>query len=188
MLSNTPSRSALRSPCDKLIRPRLTSRSRLDTVALSGARRDLPRLERTPALHRRRIYAASPWSRELRGHVPARPGWQRLLSGSCSSARSFDPRFLPTLGRPHAVALHFTRCDQLVTGLAPVRVRPCWAHMENGCCGSRNSRSRKSAKGFWNRLLALRLRMPLLHPARWSGLPERHPPAAFVRPSCAPLR
>jgi hypothetical protein len=60
--------------------------------------------------------------------LPARPARHRLLSGSCSSARSFDPRFLPTLGRPRAVALHFARCDQLATGLTPVRVRPCWAH------------------------------------------------------------
>ena len=35
------------------------------------------------------------------------------------SARSCDPRFLPAIGSPHAVALHFTRRDQLVTGLAP---------------------------------------------------------------------
>jgi len=47
-------------------------------------------------------------------------------------ARSFDPRFLPTLGHPHAVALPFARCDLLVTGLAPVRVRPCWAHKQKG--------------------------------------------------------
>ena len=40
----------------------------------------------------------------------------------------YAPRFLPTLGRPHAVALHFTHCDQLVAGLAPAGVRPCWAH------------------------------------------------------------
>jgi hypothetical protein len=33
-----------------------------------------------------------------------------------------------TLGRPHAVALRFARRDQLATGLAPVGVRPCWAH------------------------------------------------------------
>ena len=32
------------------------------------------------------------------------------------------------LGRPHAVALRFARRDQLVTGLAPVGVRPCWAY------------------------------------------------------------
>ena len=40
----------------------------------------------------------------------------------------YAPRFLPTLGRPYAVALRFARRDQLATGLAPVGVRPCWAH------------------------------------------------------------
>ncbi len=40
----------------------------------------------------------------------------------------YAPRFLPTLGRPHAVALHFVRCGQLAGGLAPPRLRPCWAH------------------------------------------------------------
>src|SRR5207245_5671230 len=68
--------------------------------------------------------------------MPDRPGRHRLLSGSCSSARSFAPRFLPTLGRPHAVALHFVRCDQLTAGLAPARVRPCWAHMRKTLYGS----------------------------------------------------
>ena len=56
------------------------------------------------------------------------PAWQRLLSGSCSSARSFAPRFLPTPGRPGAVALHFTRSDLSVTGLSPLRMCPCWAY------------------------------------------------------------
>jgi hypothetical protein len=64
--------------------------------------------------------------------MPARSAQQRLLSGSCSSAHSFAPRFLPTLGRPHAVALRFVRRDQLTVGLAPTRVRPCWAHIKNG--------------------------------------------------------
>ncbi|PHV11748.1 hypothetical protein CSQ89_09195, partial [Chitinimonas sp. BJB300] len=41
----------------------------------------------------------------------------------------YDPRFLPTLGRPHAVALHFVRCDQLTAGIPPAGVRPCWAHI-----------------------------------------------------------
>ncbi|WP_301118042.1 hypothetical protein, partial [Pusillimonas sp. (ex Stolz et al. 2005)] len=41
---------------------------------------------------------------------------------------AYVPRFLPTLGRPCAVALHFIRCDQLMAGLAPAGVRPCWAH------------------------------------------------------------
>ena len=40
----------------------------------------------------------------------------------------YAPRFLPTIGHPHAVALHFTHCCQLVAGLAPAGVRPCWAH------------------------------------------------------------
>jgi hypothetical protein len=44
-------------------------------------------------------------NRQLCGCLPARPDRQRLLSGSCSSARGFAPRFLPTIGHPHAVAL-----------------------------------------------------------------------------------
>ena len=39
------------------------------------------------SLHECRIYGASLWSRELRGHVPARPGRPRLISGFCSSPR-----------------------------------------------------------------------------------------------------
>ena len=62
--------------------------------------------------------------------MPARPGRLRLVSGSCTSARGFDSRFLPTLGRPHAVALHFVRCGQLTAGLSPTRLRPCWAHIK----------------------------------------------------------
>ena len=31
----------------------------------------------------------------------------------------YATRFLPTLAHPHAVALHFTRCDQIVAGLSP---------------------------------------------------------------------
>ena len=41
---------------------------------------------------------------------------------------AYAPRFLPTIGHPHAVALHFVRRDQLTAGLAPAGVRPCWAH------------------------------------------------------------
>ena len=47
----------------------------------------------------------------------------------------YAPRFLPTLGRPHAVALHFAHCDQLAAGLAPAGVRPCWAHPKKGPAG-----------------------------------------------------
>src|SRR6266702_6758785 len=62
--------------------------------------------------------------------MPARPVRQRLISGSCPSARSFAPRFLPTLGHPRAVALRFVRCGQLTRGLSPPRSRPCWAHIK----------------------------------------------------------
>ena len=64
--------------------------------------------------------------------MPARPARHRLLSGSCPSAHGFAPRFLPTLGHPHAVALHFVRCGQLTGGLSPPRLRPCWAHIKKG--------------------------------------------------------
>lgn len=40
----------------------------------------------------------------------------------------YAPRFLPTLGHPNAVALHFACCDQLAAGLTPAGVRPCRAH------------------------------------------------------------
>ncbi len=41
----------------------------------------------------------------------------------------YAPHFLPTLGRPYAVVLHFAHCDQLAAGLSPAGVRPCWAHI-----------------------------------------------------------
>ena len=43
---------------------------------------------------------------------------------------TYAPRFLPALGRPHAVALHFAHCDQHAGGLAPPGVRPSWAHQK----------------------------------------------------------
>ena len=56
----------------------------------------------------------------------------------------YAPRFLPTLGHPHAVALHFTHCDQLVAGLSPTGVRPCWAHNEKAPhCGAFARQSRR---------------------------------------------
>ena len=66
--------------------------------------------------------------------------FSRIPSGSVFKANQqvlvhllaiYAPRFLPTLGRPHAVALHFAHCDQLAAGLAPAGVRPCWAHKKN---------------------------------------------------------
>jgi hypothetical protein len=77
-----------------------------------------------------RFTPSDPWSQKLLGFMPARLGQQRLLSGSCSIHRLtiYDPRLLPTLGHPHAVALRFARFDQLAGGLAPPGVRPCWAN------------------------------------------------------------
>ncbi len=94
--------------------PGITCRRKRATPAVAGQLR----ADVGPQLHE--SFAAS-------GPRPAR---QRLLSGSCSSARSCAPRFLPTLGHPHAVALRFTRCDQFVEGLAPAGERPppCRAH------------------------------------------------------------
>jgi hypothetical protein len=111
----------------QLLRPWLTSRSDLHRCPFGHKARSPqvrthsfparpPNLRHRPLVTRAsRSLARSPWS--------APP-----LSGSCPSAHSFAPRFLPTLGHPHAVALRFARCDQLATGLPPVRVRPCWAH------------------------------------------------------------
>lgn len=75
-----------------------------------------------------------------------------------------DPRFLPTLGRPHAVALHFIRRDQLMAGLAPAGVRPCWAHND---------------KAAWRRRHAALLRLPAGHDER-APLPGRGAPRAIT--------
>ena len=83
--------------------------------------------ERTPSPHDCRIYSTDPWPLELCGCLPARPDRDRLMSGSCSSARGFAPHFLPTVGHPSAVALRFARCGQLAGGLAPPRARSCRA-------------------------------------------------------------
>jgi hypothetical protein len=133
MSSNTPPRSVLRSwRRHSLLRPRLTSRSGSTPSPFQAQSEISP--GKNALLHRTAAGSTPlpPWSRELRGCLPARPGRQRLISGSCSSARGFDPRFLPTLGRPRAVALHFAHCDQFTAGLAPARVRPCWAHKREG--------------------------------------------------------
>lgn len=54
-----------------------------------------------------------------RGVGPFRLILHRLASDSCASARSFDPRFFPTVGRPPAVALLFVHNGLLTRGLAP---------------------------------------------------------------------
>jgi hypothetical protein len=80
---------------------------RLDAIALSGARRDLPREDREPSRHDHGIDAVPPWSRGLGDLLPARPARRRLISGFCPSARSFACR------------------GPLTRGLPPPRSRPC---------------------------------------------------------------
>ncbi|WP_145611679.1 NAD(P)-binding domain-containing protein [Rhizobium mongolense] len=92
----------------------------------SSAYRNAAQQARSPQVRTHSFTARPPDL--LRRSLPARPGRHRLISGSCPSARSCDPRFLPTVGRPSAVALLFARHDQLTVGLPPTRRRPCWAH------------------------------------------------------------
>src|SRR5450759_1670533 len=61
--------------------------------------------------------------------MPACPARLRLLSGSCSSARSVAPRFLHAGLTERRSAVRFTRYDQLAGGLPPPSRCPCWAHM-----------------------------------------------------------
>ena len=128
----------------RLLRPLLTSRSGSPPSPFQAQGEISPGknaiLPRTAA----GFTPPDPWPRELRGHLPARPARQRLISGSCPSARGFAPRFLPTLGHPHAVALRFARCGQLAGGLTPPRSRPCWAHKKKPA-GFAGGLSRKCA-------------------------------------------
>ncbi len=62
--------------------------------------------------------------------MPARPGRHRLISGSCSSARRFVPRFLQTLPRGRALAVPLGCCDQLPGGLPPPSQCPCRAYTQ----------------------------------------------------------
>jgi len=62
----------------------------------------------------------------------------------------YAPRFLPTLGHSHAVALHFAHCDQLAAGLAPAGVRPSWAHHKKNPL-----RCRSGFLASFNRMLAI---------------------------------
>ena len=67
---------------------------------------------------------------------------KELAPRDCSSARKCAPRFLPTLGRPHAVALRFDLDDLRSGGPAPPRSCPCWAHMKNEAATGRLPRKR----------------------------------------------
>ena len=138
MILNTPSRLALRrslvassAPLLRLLRPLLTSRSGLH-------RRPFRHEARSPQVRTHSFIAQPPDLRRLTlGHKSfavicplalVRTAFYLVLVHRLAI---YAPRFLPTLGHPHAVALHFAHCDQLAGGLAPPGVRPCWAHKRN---------------------------------------------------------
>jgi hypothetical protein len=121
----------------RLLRPLLTSRSGSSPSPFQAQGEISPGKNAILPRATAGFTPPGPWPRELRGPLPARPARRRLISGSCSSARGFAPRFLPTLGHPHAVALRFARCGQLAGGLAPPRSRPCWAHNEKALARAR---------------------------------------------------
>ncbi len=60
------------------------------------------------------------------------PSRCRLVRGSCSSARSFAPRFLHVALAARRSAVRFGRGDQLPEGLPPSSQCPCWAYKTNG--------------------------------------------------------
>src|SRR5207249_2408992 len=94
-------------------------------------------------LHDRRIYAAALWSRELRGHLPARPGRRRLISGFCSSARRFVPRFLQRRPRDRRLAVPLGPCDQVPGGLSPPGQCPCRAYRTRRAASERTPPHRR---------------------------------------------
>src|SRR2546422_3401616 len=130
MVLNTPSRLVLRfrsqphRPCLRLLRPLLTSRSGLH-------RRPFRRKARSPQVRVALLHCTTAGSTPLRlDHESFAVSCPLALLGSAfypvlvHRRAIYAPRFLPTLGRPHAVALHFVCCDQLTAGLSPPAARP----------------------------------------------------------------
>jgi hypothetical protein len=115
-----------------LLRPLLTSRS-------GTSRRPFRHKARSPQVRVAHLHRTTAASTPLRlGHKSFVVLCPLALLGNAFYAvlvhrlAIYAPRFLPTLGHPHAVALHFAHCDQLAAGLAPAGVHPCWAHTKKG--------------------------------------------------------
>jgi hypothetical protein len=123
----SPLRSALGGGYPSLLWPLLTSRSacawpfQAQSEISPGKNTTLAHITAGSTLSGFRTIGAS----RFLARSPPRPG---LVSGSCSSARGFATRFLPTLGHPCAVAVRFDRDGLLSAGLAPAGLRPCWTH------------------------------------------------------------
>ena len=116
----------------RLLRPLLTSRSGSSPSPFQAQGEISP--GKNAILHRTAAAFTSP----TLGHESFAVHCLLALLGAASDAvrvprlAVYAPRFLPTLGRPHAVALRFARCGQLGRGLAPPRSRPCWAQSSRG--------------------------------------------------------
>ncbi len=112
----------------RTLRPLLTPHS-------GGCRRAFTHEARSPQVRTHSFSAQPPDLRHLTfDHKSFAVSCQLALVGTASypilvhRLADYAPRFLPTVGHPSAVALRFARCGQLAEGLAPSRVRPCWAH------------------------------------------------------------
>jgi hypothetical protein len=91
----------------RLLRPLLTSRPASAPASPFRAQGEISP-GKGPRDFPRTVAGSTPpglWSRELRGHLPARPGRRRLVSGSCSSTRGFAPRFFQRRPRGHHLAV-----------------------------------------------------------------------------------
>ena len=115
--TRSPFRSALRArggpPSPKPAATMASADFSLRSVSLPE-RRPFRREARSPQVRTLTVPARapdlrdSPWSQELCGHVSARPGRPRLISGSCASPRR--SRYTASFSTPLTVgALRFTR-------------------------------------------------------------------------------
>ena len=100
--------------------------------------------------------------------VVARPGPQRLVSGSCSSTHGFVSRFVQRTPHDERLALPFGPCDQVPGGLSPPSHRPCRAHHNKK---RREIRvPRRSSNARIDRFSAFRLRLRRRLRPRYSRL------------------
>ena len=186
MSSVTHSRSALRSCLMASAAPAPATTAFAD-FSLRQNRRPFRREARSPQVRTHSFIAQPPDLRRLSlGHKGFAVSCPLALLDSAfypvlvHRRAIYDPRFLPTLGHPYAVALHFAHCDQLAGGLAPPGVRPCWAHMQKAC------RSRLQHALVWGAsALCHAGQHPGIRPATSGSWPD-HPRFPCERLQCLP--
>ena len=180
MSSVTHSRSVLRSCLVASAAPAPATTTSAD-FSLQQCRRPFRREARSPQVRTHTFIAQPPHLRHPSlGHKSFMVSCPLALLGNAFYSvlvhrlTIYAPRFLPTLGRPCAVALHFARCDQLAAGLAPAGVRPCWAHMKKALRRALfGGRARAAVKPPSSRSLA-------------GHRPSRHAPAVPAAPGQSP--